>query len=528
MYNIYDREMNKMQSKKFKSLRILRVLILLLGVSALTLAIIITPTFSTNHLSPDHNISTRSLEKLFNYRLISGLVGILLIASGLGLMKVKNLESVQLLFGHVLNTSPLTWVYTGFLMSYLLFFVFPIFLSAQVMQFPKSVPAHDPIGWDLKQTLGFSESWFVAKQHTGDYTPITNVFFAPLLMVNFSWAYKIVTLVNLFCYVMITLVFSLRIGKQRQVSSLLMLLLISGLFSYGFLFELERGQFNVIAVFMCFFGIWIYHYHNKYRFLAYILFIISVQLKIYPFIFIVMLVNDWQDWRNNIKRVLILAGVNFALLFAFGPNVFVDFAKATIDNSVNPYVWIGNHSILSFMTLLSAVADQKGLAWVNQYSGLAQIVLLAIIAACISLIILQTYRQKQKGINPYLLLACTLGALLIPSTSHDYTLSILAAPVAILLSNDRYFIRSNIPRSHNIFIVLTFIFSAAYSSTLFSYNNKMFIFQNNFPALVFMLMVITIFSLMYKPILEGEISSTIETAKQPVAEFAASEEPASQ
>jgi hypothetical protein len=419
-------------------------------------------------------------------------------------------KRIQLLLVHFFNAPLLTWVILGFSISYMLFFIRPIFFSSHVMEFPTYVPADDPIGIDLKQMLGFSESWFVVKHFIGDYTPLTNVFLTPLLIVNFSWAYKIVTIASLFSYVMITLVFPLLTGKKRQVSSLPMLIIITGLFSYGFQFELERGQFNVIAVFNCFLAIWIYHYHNKYRILAYILFIISVQLKIYPIIFFVMLIDNWHAWRNNIKRLLILAAVNFALFFIFGPFVFVDFIKEVLNNIVNPTIRFDNHSIRVFMTLASNIASSHGWTWVNQYSGLVQFVLLALITLCIFLIILQSYRQNQKEINPLLLLACTIGALVIPSHSYDYTLSYLAAPVAVLFSNTRFLERANSPHLRIISKVLLFIFSAAYSSTLFSYTNKFSILQNNFPALFTMLLVITFLSLMLGPSLEGKVSETIE------------------
>ena len=171
--------------------------------------------------------------------------------------------------------------------------------------------------------LSYSNSWFVARQtpYIGNnlYPPLASVLFTPFLALDFSWAYKIVTLVSVFSYIMITFIFPLRISKEKRASALLMLVFISGLLSYGFQFELERGQFNVFTVFICFLAIWIYHFHPRYRFLAYILFTLSVQLKIYPFIFIVMFISNWQDWKNNLKRLLILAFSNFALFFMLEP-----------------------------------------------------------------------------------------------------------------------------------------------------------------------------------------------------------------
>jgi hypothetical protein len=158
---------------------------------------------------------------------------------------------------------------------------------------------------------------------------------------------------------------------------------------------------------------------------------------------------------------------------------------------------MGNHSIRAFATLVPRI-----LPWVQEYSdtdaGLIQILMAVFVAVCIFLIMLQAYRQKQNGINPHLLLACTIGASLIPSVSHDYTLSILTASVAMVFCKD-YFTESDGYRSRLIIPLLTFIFSVAYSSTLFASTNKPRILANNLPALMVMLFITTIFSLMSKP-----------------------------
>jgi hypothetical protein len=275
---------------------------------------------------------------------------------------------------------------------------------------------------------------------------------------------------------------------------------VTGLFSYGFHFELERGQFNLLAAFFCFFGIWIYHCHNRFRYLAYAMFTISAQLKVYPIIFIFMFITDWHDWLNNFKRLMVLFMVNFALFFVLGPHVFVDFINAIKVQTVNPYIWVGNHSVRSFVTLASRIAIEHNWTGISAYSGLAQFVLLAIVVVCIFLIMIKAYQQKQNSINSHLLLACTIGAFLIPSVSHDYKLSILAAPFAILLI-DMSFRSEKVtqPLRRLVIMVMIFILSASYSSTLFSFTNKPLVIINNFPALFSMLLATTCLSLVSEP-----------------------------
>ena len=57
---------------------------------------------------------------------------------------------------------------------------------------------------------------------------------------------------------------------------------VTGLTSHGLQFELERGQFNVVAISLCLLAVYIFHYQVKYRHFGYLLFLVAVQLKVYP------------------------------------------------------------------------------------------------------------------------------------------------------------------------------------------------------------------------------------------------------
>ena len=59
-----------------------------------------------------------------------------------------NITKIIIVAGHVLNAPALVWILLGFSVSYLLFFVRPVFLnSAQVMHFFTPVPmAADSMG----------------------------------------------------------------------------------------------------------------------------------------------------------------------------------------------------------------------------------------------------------------------------------------------------------------------------------------------------------------------------------------------
>ncbi len=61
---------------------------------------------------------------------------------------------------------------------------------------------------------------------------------------------------------------------------------------------------ELIAFSLCVAAICIFHRKPKYRWFAYLLFSISVQLKLYPAIFVFTLIEDFTDWKNNIKRIV--------------------------------------------------------------------------------------------------------------------------------------------------------------------------------------------------------------------------------
>jgi len=422
-----------------------------------------------------------------------------------------NKTKVQPLLEHILNWQTVVWCMFGFSVSFLFLFICPVFLnSVHVMQFFKYVPSINPIGVDLSQILSYSESWFFKGQspYIGNnlYPPLASLLFTPLLLVDFSIAYRIITILTLLCYGFITLILPVFINKDKSFSPLLMLFFITGLFSYGFQFEIERGQFNIIAFSLCFIAIYLYHYYYKYRYLAYLLFSISLQLKVFPGIFVIMFIKDWRDWRGNIKRIFAILAFNFSCFFVLGIQTFLDFVEAIKKQTLKPYIWIGNHSIKSFVMFYSKIKNPHiyKWIWIDKYKGLSQLILLASVLLCLCLIIVKMYKRRTTGLNPYLLVACTICAMLIPSVSHDYKLSILTAPVVIALSLD---LANSNTRKRLLSILLIIAISVAYSSTLFSYTNKPFVIANNLPALIIMLFAFALLSLLCTPDSRMELPS---------------------
>ncbi len=404
--------------------------------------------------------------------------------------------------GRIRDAAVSDWVLLGFLISYLLFFISPIFFHTNVMQFYHGVPAAEHIGIDLKQTLSFSLNWVTADRPNpvrGNYPPLAGLLFSPLLGLKFPIAFRIVTWISVLAYIVVVLILAPKMSADRPRSSLPAIFCLSGLLSYGFQFELERGQFDAITILLTLLAIWIYHRHSSHRWAAYVLFTLAVQLKLYPLIFVFMFVRDWRDWRNNVRRIFLLMLANGLLLFALGVRVFSSFLNEAAGSIVDPYIWIGSHSIRSAVTLALRLADRHGLSWLDPYSSAIQVILLALTIGCLCLIVLQTWKQNRQGLNPHLLLGLSLGAMLIPTFDHDYRLTILAAPAVVLLLAEAAIDAGGGLTRRALRISVILIFSFAYSSTLFSYVQKPVLLANNFAALFAMLLATTALSSLWSP-----------------------------
>jgi hypothetical protein len=358
-----------------------------------------------------------------------------------------------------------------------------------------------PIGHDLIMIIDRAKGWFAANQspYTGQasfYPPFTYMFFAPVLLIDhYPTLYKLFTLFIVLSYCFLSLVLPIKMTDKKD-RPLVLLFFITGLTSYGLQFELERGQYNVFTFLLCLWAIYIFHYHPKYRILAYLLFSLSVQLKIYPAIFIVMLIDNWRDWKSILLRFAGIAIFNFLLLFTMGYRMFLDFLQAVSKQLVTPgWTFNGNHSIKAFVFNLTKdgfrLIDSNTLEVLRQNSGFVETSLLLIFGVLFITAILISYARNRTGMDPYLLMTCMIGAMIIP-ISIDYKLSILAAPVALVLCS--------IPEPKNILqrlisILMILGVSFGYASMLIPFKYKPYYLNNMFPPIFLILIFVTVLNL---------------------------------
>lgn len=438
------------------------------------------------------------------------LLGVILAFVGLGFINTHRREKFNLLNAarafcdDFLNLPSIVWVIVGFLLVYVMLFIFPVFFnSAHRMQyFNRYIPDAAPIGLDLNTIVGSLRAWLTSNQSpypTLFYPPLHHILLAPLVLLNYPQSYYLVTALTLVSFFVLSFLIPLLVNANG-VYSIPIFFFVTSLFSYGFQFELERGQFNVITFTLCMMALYLFYFHNSFRHLAYLLFSFSVQLRIYPAIFIIMFINDWTTWKQNIKRLFWIGILNLALLFVLGYAMFLDFIQSVSGKLDASWTWIGNHSITAFVYNLTnsglGLFAPNNLTWLKEHSTFISIALLVYFLICLVAVVIKDYVTKARGLNPDLLLICTIGGLIVPSVSHDYKLALLAGVMAISLSN-RVVISSRWKKLLSIFLITSA--SLAYSITLFPFKYKPEYLQNSFPPLLVILTSITLLSFIVAP-----------------------------
>jgi len=354
----------------------------------------------------------------------------------------------------------------------------------------------NPIGNDFRMLLDSAGNWLLNHQTTKYiFTPLVIFLFSPLLLLGYPNAYYFIATVTLISY-LILVVLALAMGEKGKHPVIVFIATIS-LFSYGLQFELERGQSHTIALMLCVLAVYIFHKQPHLRLFAYLLFCISVQIKFYPGLFIVMFVDDWRDWKNILIRFGALGVVNILALFLLGTSYLSAFFYHTTNGLAETVeLMVGNHSIQSFVFVLPEVGvnllSRDAMTWVQSNADIISMTLYVCFLICFLAVLVKDYVKNTAGINFNLLFVCVLGSLIMPSINHDYSLPLLTVPFALFLPdlNTREY-----PWAKIITILLIVIVSSAYSLTLFPIEFKPVYLQNSFPLLFVILIIVTVLSI---------------------------------
>lgn len=443
-----------------------------------------------------------------SFQAISVLSGFLLISWGWGWQKAGSPTAIITgAWAGLKNAPPLAWVLAGFGIVFWVYFIQNMFLNdaQRLAYFTRYLPTLEPIGNDLNYNIKAITLWVRGENPYSIgyhfYPPLYHIVFTPLNLLTPERRFAVITLLTLAAYIAI---FSLRWPGQKRNSGVLLFFCLTGLVSYGMQLELERGQFNVLALFLALAGVWMYHNWPAFRILAGVLWVIATHIKLYPGAFGLLFFSQWKDWRENLGRLTQLGLLNLLAFFALGWNVFVQFLDALLEGS-NTTTWLTpdkqpiNHSIRAFLYKLAQNNDhevpQEFASWLQASSSWLLWVFFVIILGCAAIIIWKTLQKENTLLHPNILLVCILLGLLLPGVSIDYKLVLLAPGLGMAVSN----LRAPAGWQKIPFAGLLLMIGWAYSLSLIPYLYRSGIFITAFPMVFMILIGLTGLSLLNYP-----------------------------
>ncbi|HPG84379.1 MAG TPA: glycosyltransferase family 87 protein [bacterium] len=309
----------------------------------------------------------------------------------------------------------------AFISTYLIGFIYPIFIHAERMYFLKYFPPMNRLGADLSYTLEAATQ----AGRTPPYSPLAKVIFQLMNVIPWPLVYHLFTLlvvgmVIVACYWIIP-----RLARYSS-NVVITLIFLAILGSYGFHFELERGQWNMVVMVLVFASLLAFRRgHANWSIL---LFTLAAQLKLYPFIFVLIFLVRPLLSRKNLIHMAKLLGLNLVLFFILGAGTLMRYSNMVVRYANSPEIWRGNHSIAAFSELVNTYFFSA--PWLFPLLALVYLILLALVLAV-------TWRKGLAFDNKYLFFILVIGSLIIPSVSADYTLPALALALLYFLLDTR-------------------------------------------------------------------------------------------
>jgi hypothetical protein len=210
---------------------------------------------------------------------------------------------------------------------------------------------------------------------------------------------------------------------KNRVVLLFVLVSFYTLTSYGFIFSAERGNFDIYTGFFSILALWVLLKKPNQIWLPVILISVAAHLKIYPAILFFLIL-----WKLGSKSILPILAINLLLLFITGPVNAIEFIKTITFYTLDPYLWIGNHSAISFNNYLNQ--------YTREYLGILLPACIFFLTPVLLWIVgyVGILKKNFDPLNIVLLFTLSVPIMnLLPTVSHDYKLVLLSSPFLILL-----------------------------------------------------------------------------------------------
>ncbi len=212
-------------------------------------------------------------------------------------------------------------------------------------------------------------------------------------------------------------------GSHAGRVGALQLGLVAGLWlvtSAGFMYEMERGNIDLFALFFSLLAVWLMLRPRLSPWWPALALAVAVNLKLYPGVLLALLL-----WRYRWRAVVPALVTNLVLLLVAGPGRLVDtvHGQAAVE-SVSKVYWWGNHSAAS----LSVVLRQLSAAWPSWIYWPLLLGPLLLWLATMVLLVRRGWSERRAVLAAA---SCVPVMSVVPAISHDYKLVLCVFPLAV-------------------------------------------------------------------------------------------------
>jgi hypothetical protein len=353
----------------------------------------------------------------------------------------KGDEEHLLTSSHQRAYTPLIFLGFCFLAGYFLNTLLPLIdTNSWLFHFPDMgfVP-YSPAGGDFRSGLYESAQALLSGTYVpvqNQWPPLATALGLPYLLLSENKAYMVHVVVlivsNVLCLSLAAVMAkdlaevdskSGRVNSQVLHVALFFLVLLSLFPSYPFLYSLERGKLDIIAMVFALASMYVLLKYPSRILLQVVLLSVAVQIKIYPAALFAVLY-----FVKRSKVILPSLLVNGCLLFVLGPANAFGFLEVMRD--LGPMVWIENHSANAFARYLALDLD----------TGATELRLMEIFFTCLPVLIWLTAWHalvRFKNVGQVVLSGFMISVPLMdvfPIISLDYKSVILSCAALVCLS----------------------------------------------------------------------------------------------
>jgi len=210
-------------------------------------------------------------------------------------------------------------------------------------------------------------------------------------------------------------------GRRIDATQLALVLGFWLLTSYGFMYEVERGNIDLYALFFALLSVWLMLRLPRSAWWPAIVLAVSINLKLYPGVLLVILF-----WRYRWRALLPAVVANAALLLIAGPgNVRNTVTALTASEGRTRALWWGNHSAAALANVLRQVTG-----WAPSWIYLPLLLVpLALWALTLLLLVRRGWSDRRAVLAAA---ACVPVMGVVTPISHDYRLVLYVFPLAVL------------------------------------------------------------------------------------------------